>query len=153
MYQIEMSLVFIRILREDDNVIDVHPYKKLQLVSKDIIHDALERRWRVTEAKGHINLFEAPNCVLKVVFSTSSSWIWIWWNPLTRSIFKNTVETRALAALLLFKAITMGPRGAWDLTCTHTLCPAHLATGRLVPSPEGNTSHRLSPPHTLPAGP
>ena len=53
MYQIEMLLVFIRILREDEYVVDVHPYKDLQVVSKDIIHDALERRWCIKEAKGH----------------------------------------------------------------------------------------------------
>ena len=64
MYQIEMSLVFINILRKDENVVDVHPYKNPQGVSKDIIHDALERRWRVTEAKGHNNPFEgAKLCV------------------------------------------------------------------------------------------
>ena len=55
MYQIEMSLVFIRLLREDEDVVNVHPYKDPQVVSKDIIHDALERRWRITEAKGHNN--------------------------------------------------------------------------------------------------
>ena len=58
MYQIEMSLVFIRILREDEDVADVHPYKDPQVVSKDIIHDALERRWCVTEAKEHNNPLE-----------------------------------------------------------------------------------------------
>ena len=64
MYQIEMSLVFIRILREDEDVIDVHPYKDPQVVSKDIIHDALERRQRITEAKGHNNPLEgAKLCV------------------------------------------------------------------------------------------
>ena len=58
MYQIKMSLVFIRILREDENVVDVHPYKDPQVVSKDIIHDALECRWCITEAKGHNTLLE-----------------------------------------------------------------------------------------------
>ena len=53
MYQVEVSLVFVRILREDEDVVNVHPYKDPQLVSKDIVHDALERRWRITEAKGH----------------------------------------------------------------------------------------------------
>ena len=55
MYQIEMPLLLIRILREDEDVVDVHTYKDPQVVSKDIIHDALERRWRITEAKGHHN--------------------------------------------------------------------------------------------------
>ena len=58
MYQIEMSLVFIRILREDEDVVDVHSYKDPQVVSKDIIHDALELRRRITEAKGHNNPLE-----------------------------------------------------------------------------------------------
>ena len=58
MYQIEMSLVFLRILREDEDVVDVHPYKDPQVVSKNIIHDALERRWRIAEAKGHNNPLE-----------------------------------------------------------------------------------------------
>ena len=52
------------ILREDENVVDVHPYENPQVVSKDIIHDALERRWHVTEAEGHNNPFkEAKFCV------------------------------------------------------------------------------------------
>ena len=55
MYQIETSLVFIRILRKDEDVVNVHPYKDPQVVSKDIIRDALNRRWRITEAKGHNN--------------------------------------------------------------------------------------------------
>ena len=64
MHQIELSLVFIRILREDENVVDVHPYEHRQVVSKDIIHDALKRLWRVTEAKGHNNPFKrAKLCV------------------------------------------------------------------------------------------
>ena len=64
MYQIEVSLVFIRIPREDENVVHVHQYEDPQVVSKDIIHDALERRWRVTEAKGHDNPLEgAKFCV------------------------------------------------------------------------------------------
>ena len=64
MYQIEMSLVFSRILREDENVVDAHPYKDPQVVSKDILQDALEGRWRITEAKGHNNPLEgAKLCV------------------------------------------------------------------------------------------
>ena len=64
MYQVEVSLVFVRILREDEDVVNVHPYKDPQVVSKDIIHDALERRWRIAEAKGHSNPLEgAKLCV------------------------------------------------------------------------------------------
>ena len=57
--------MFIRILREDEDVVDVHPYKDPQVVSKDIINDALERRWRITEAKGHKNPLEGAK--LRVV--------------------------------------------------------------------------------------
>ena len=92
MYQIQMSLVFIRILREDGDVVIVHPYEDPQVVSQDIIHNGLKRRWRVTEPKGMTTHWRAPNCVLEAVFSTSSSWIRIWWNPLTRSIFEKTVK-------------------------------------------------------------
>ena len=64
MYQIEMLLVFIRIFREDEDVVNVHPHKDPQVISKDIIHDALERRWCITEAKGHYNPLEgAESCV------------------------------------------------------------------------------------------
>ena len=64
MYQIEMSLVFLSIVREDKDVVDVHPYSNSQVVSKDVIHDALQRRWRVTEDKGHNNPFKvAKLCV------------------------------------------------------------------------------------------
>ena len=84
MYQMEMLLVFIRILREDEDVVDVYPYKDPQVVSKDIIHDTLERRWRITEAKGHNNPREgAKLCVgggFLDIFVVD-------WNPLARSIF------------------------------------------------------------------
>ena len=50
--------MLISILREDENVADVHPYENPPLVSKDIIHDAFERRWHVTEAIVHNNAFE-----------------------------------------------------------------------------------------------
>ena len=64
MYQVEVSLVFVRILRGDEDVVNVHPYKDPQVVSKDIVHDALEHRWRITEAKGHNNPLEgAKLCV------------------------------------------------------------------------------------------
>ena len=53
-------------------------------------------RWNVDGAlqrpKGITINSKAPNCVLKAVFLISLSWILIWWNPLTRSIFENTVE-------------------------------------------------------------
>ena len=56
--------MFVRILREDEDVVNVHPYKDPQVVWKDIVHDALERRWRITEAKGHNNPLEgAKLCV------------------------------------------------------------------------------------------
>ena len=38
------------------------------MVSKDIVHDALERRWRVTEAKGHNNPFEGAKLCVEGVF-------------------------------------------------------------------------------------
>ena len=64
MYPIEMSLVLIGILREDENVVDVHPYRNPQVVSKDIIHDTLKRRGRITEGKGHNHPLEgAKLCV------------------------------------------------------------------------------------------
>ena len=64
MYQVEVSLVFVRILREDEDVVNVHQYKDPQVVSKDIVHDALERPWRIAEAKGHNNPVEgAKLCV------------------------------------------------------------------------------------------
>ena len=64
MSEIKMSLVFLSILREDEDVLDVHRDKNPQVVSKDVVHNAFERRWRVTEAKGHNNPFEgAKLCV------------------------------------------------------------------------------------------
>ena len=64
MYQVEVLLVFVRIFREDEDVVNVHPYKDPQVVPKDIVHDALERRWRITEAQGHNNPLEgAKLCV------------------------------------------------------------------------------------------
>ena len=75
MYQIEMSLVFLSILREDEGVVDVHPYKDPEVVSKDIIYGELERGGALQRPKGITTHSKAPNCVLKAVFSTSSSWI------------------------------------------------------------------------------
>ena len=57
---------------------------------------SFKTHWNVNGAlqrsKGITTHSKAPNCVLKAVFSISLSWIRIWWNPLTRSIFENTVE-------------------------------------------------------------
>ena len=48
----------------EEDVVLVHPYKYSQVVWKDIIHDALERRWCITEAEGHNNPLEgAKLCV------------------------------------------------------------------------------------------
>ena len=58
MYQIGMSLVFLSILPEDEDCVDVHPYQTPQVVWKDVVHDAFQRRWRITEAEGHNNPFE-----------------------------------------------------------------------------------------------
>ena len=64
MYQVEVSLVFVRILRKDEDVVNVHPYKDPQVVSQDIIHDALEPRRCIAEAKGHNNPLEgAKLCI------------------------------------------------------------------------------------------
>ena len=63
-YQLEMSLVFFSIHRVDQKVVDVQPYENPQVVSKNIVHHALERRWRVTEAKRHKNPFKGAKwCV------------------------------------------------------------------------------------------
>ena len=58
MYLIEVSLVFLSILRENEDVVHVHPYKNFEVVSKDVIYDTLERLWRLAEAKGHNHPFE-----------------------------------------------------------------------------------------------
>ena len=58
MYQIEVSLVFLSVLQENENVVDVYPYKNPQLVSKNVIYDKLECPWCIAEARGHNNPFE-----------------------------------------------------------------------------------------------
>ena len=60
MHQIEVSLVFIGVLREDEDVIDIHPCKNPQAFSKNFIDDALECRWCIAEAEGHNDPFEGP---------------------------------------------------------------------------------------------
>ena len=51
MYHIEVSLVFLSILRGDEDVVDVRSYENPQVVLKDVIYDTLERRWCITVAK------------------------------------------------------------------------------------------------------
>ena len=64
MHQIEVSLVFLGVLREDKDVIDKHRYKNPQLVSKNKIDNMLEWRWCILEAEGHNNQLEGPKlCV------------------------------------------------------------------------------------------
>ena len=60
MYQIELSLVFLSTLREDEDVIDGHPYKNLPTVLENVIDHTLECRWCIAEAEGHKNPFEGP---------------------------------------------------------------------------------------------
>ena len=73
MYQVEVSLVFVRILREDEDVVNVHPYKDPQVVSKDIVYDVWNVDGALQRPKGITTHSKAPNCVLKAVFSISSS--------------------------------------------------------------------------------
>ena len=68
MYQSEMSLAFVRILREGEDVFDVHPYKNPQVVSKDILQNALKRRFRITESKGRNNPLEGAKLCVKGSF-------------------------------------------------------------------------------------
>ena len=42
MHQIELSLVFLGALREDKDVINMHPYEILLVVSENIIDNMLE---------------------------------------------------------------------------------------------------------------
>ena len=52
--------MFTSILREDEDVIDIHPYKNPQVVSKNVIDDTLECRWCIAEVEAHNNPFEGP---------------------------------------------------------------------------------------------
>ena len=58
MHQIEVSLVFISILREDEDAIDIHLYEKPKVVFKNIIDDTLECGWCIAEAERHNNPFK-----------------------------------------------------------------------------------------------
>ena len=60
MHQIKVSLVFIGVLRGDEDVIDIDPYQHSQVVLKNVIDNTLEFRWCITEAEGHNNKFEGP---------------------------------------------------------------------------------------------
>ena len=60
MHQIEVSLVLLGVLREDKDVIDIHPYENSQVVSKNDIDNTLERRWCIAEAEGHTKPSEGP---------------------------------------------------------------------------------------------
>ena len=61
MHQIEVSLVFISVLREEEDVINIHPYKNSQVVSKNFIDETLKYPWCIAEAEWHNNPFEGPN--------------------------------------------------------------------------------------------
>ena len=52
--------MFLGVLGENEDVVNIHPYKNPQVVSKNIIDDALERRWCIAEVKGHKNPLEGP---------------------------------------------------------------------------------------------
>ena len=72
MYQIEVSLVFFSILRENDNVLDVHPYENPQVVSKNVIYHMLECQWCIAEAKGPNDTFQGPKLRVEGGFSDIS---------------------------------------------------------------------------------
>ena len=92
LYQMQMSLVFLGILGEDEDAVNVHQYENSEVVLKDV-DGALQRPEGITTHS------KAPNCTLKAIFSTSSPWIRIWWNPLTWSIFEETVETPSVLSM------------------------------------------------------
>ena len=53
-----MLLMFLRILGKDEYVIDKHPHKYSQVISKNIIDNSLEYWWCVAEAKRHNHPFK-----------------------------------------------------------------------------------------------
>ena len=60
MYQIEVTLGFLSILREDEDVIDTHPYENPQVVSENFIGHTLECPWCIAEPERHNNPFKGP---------------------------------------------------------------------------------------------
>ena len=60
MYHIEVLLVFLSVLRDNEDVIHIHPYENPQVVSKNVIDNKLECRWCIAEAEGHNNPFQSP---------------------------------------------------------------------------------------------
>ena len=51
--------MFRGILAEDEDVVNIHPQENSEVISKNIIDDALECRWCIAEAEGN-NQFELP---------------------------------------------------------------------------------------------
>ena len=55
-----MLLVFLGVLQEDKEVIDIHPYGNPVVISRSVIDNRLHCRWCIAAAKGHDNPFKAP---------------------------------------------------------------------------------------------
>ena len=73
MYHIEVLLVFLSVLRENENVVNVHPYENPQVASKNVIYIMLECRLRIAEARGHNNPFISPRLRVEGCFLMCSS--------------------------------------------------------------------------------
>ena len=60
MYQIGVSLVFLNILRGDQKIIDAHPCKNPQVVSRNVIDHTLGCCSCIAETKRDYNPFKGP---------------------------------------------------------------------------------------------
>ena len=50
--------MFLGVLWEDKDVMDIHPYENFQVVSKNVIDNKQERRWCSADAERHNNPLE-----------------------------------------------------------------------------------------------
>ena len=64
-----MSLAFISVLPEDEDVINIQPYENCRVVPNNVIDDALEHQWCIAEAGGHDNPFEGQKLHVDGSFS------------------------------------------------------------------------------------
>ncbi len=68
---LNMSLVFIGVIRVDQNVIKIYNHKDVHNVREDVIHEALESGQNIDKSERHNQPFKELVLGLKAVFHSS----------------------------------------------------------------------------------
>ena len=79
LYQVKVLLIFLVILGEGGDAVDIHPHKNSQVILRNIIDNPLEHPWCLAEAERHSDPLEGSKLCMEGsffnIFVMDSNWV------------------------------------------------------------------------------